>query len=84
METYRYDGRSENLQQALDVKAKGGRVLCHICDADLLIFSDNKTAAQKQLSPGIYCPVSEKHIWQRFMMSKEIFDEFQRRFTRHD
>ena len=84
METYRDDRRSENLQQALDIKAKGGHVLCHICYAELLIFSDNQTAAQKQLSPGIYCPVSEQHIWQRFAMSKIFFDEFKRRFPRHD
>ncbi len=84
METDRDDGRSGNLQQALDVQAKGDRVLCDICDAELLMLTDNQTAAQQQLSPGIDCPVSEQHIWQRFMMSNKIFDEFKRSFTRHD
>ncbi|WP_413200704.1 hypothetical protein [Nostoc piscinale] len=76
-----YDGKSENLKQALDIYTNGGRILCAVCGSELVIigYEDKKLITKHLLQPGIYCPVSPKHIYARFIVG-EHFEEFNRRF----
>lgn len=75
-----YDGKSENLQKALDIHDQCGQVLCHHCGTQLLVFPDWQSASKHEKRPGIYCPVSEKHIYQCFILS-DRHEEVWRRFN---
>lgn len=79
MENFIYDGKGEKLQKALEVHSSGGRVLCYKCNTELLIVSESESAKKYKMRPGIYCPVSQKHIYQ-FLILAEPFEEFRKRF----
>jgi uncharacterized Zn finger protein (UPF0148 family) len=63
-----YDGKSKNLQKAIDIYTHRGCILCAVCGSELIIIAheDRKLIKKHQLKPGIYCPVSPKHIYARF------------------
>lgn len=76
-----YDGKSNNLQKAFDIYTNGGRILCAICGSELIIvgYDDRKLIKEHQVQPGIYCPVSSRHIYARLILGEQ-FEEFKRRF----
>jgi hypothetical protein len=79
MNTFVYNGKSENLQKALDMHSQGGQVLCHQCGTQLLVLPDWESAIKYEKRPGIYCIVSEKHICQWFFLSdrrRELWRRF--------
>ncbi|MCC5636660.1 hypothetical protein LC593_12450 [Nostoc sp. CHAB 5844] len=65
-----YEGKTENLQEALDIYTHGCRILCAVCGSELIIiaYEDKELITQHQLKPGIYCPISPKHIYARFIV----------------
>jgi hypothetical protein len=82
IETFRYDGKSENLQKVIDVHERGGKITCPVCDSELLVIigSQDKELIEKyQRSSGIYCLTNPKHMHRVFLMS-DIMDEFRSRF----
>jgi hypothetical protein len=74
MEIFTFDGTTDNLQEALDVNARGGRVLCPKCGADLIIVADKAAAKVMRTSPGILCPVDKKHMERVFILEEEQLD----------
>lgn len=81
MEAFSYDGKSSNLQKAIDVHEKGDRVICSVCGSDLIIIGpeDSELIKKYQLKPGIYCPTNPKHI-HKVLIFAEPFEKFSRRF----
>jgi hypothetical protein len=82
METFRYDGKSDNLQKVIDIHERGGKVTCPVCDSELLVIigSQDKELMEKyQLSSGIYCLTNPKHMYRVFIVS-DIMDQFTSRF----
>ncbi|MBD2180091.1 hypothetical protein [Aerosakkonema funiforme] len=66
METFIFDGKGANLQKAIDVQSRGGRVLCPKCKNELIIATGT-----------IYCPVSQKHLCC-FWTTTEVMSAFER------
>ncbi|HBE16480.1 MAG TPA: hypothetical protein DEG17_15420 [Cyanobacteria bacterium UBA11149] len=79
MNTFTYDGTPENSQKAMELYAQGVRLLCHKCNAEVLVLNNWDSASKYNKRPGIYCPVNEKHICVWFITS-ERREEFWRRF----
>ena len=79
METFSYDGKSENLQKALDTHSQGGKVICYKCGSELLIFTERGEAAKHNLNPGIDCPKTKMHICATLFFMHE-FEEFNKLF----
>ncbi|MGL5807484.1 MAG: hypothetical protein ACRC2R_02340 [Xenococcaceae cyanobacterium] len=77
METFTFDGHEDNLQQALDIHATGGKVLCPKCGAELIIVSNRAEAKKTGISPGIVCSANKKHMERAFIL-KEDFLAFDR------
>ncbi|AFY44188.1 hypothetical protein Nos7107_3621 [Nostoc sp. PCC 7107] len=79
-ENFIYDSECDNLQKALDIYTNGCWILCAVCGSELIIigYEDKKLITKHQLQPGIYCPVSPKHIYSRFIFT-EHFEDFQRK-----
>lgn len=76
--TFTYDGKSENLQKALDTHSEGHQVLCHQCGTALLVLPDWESASKYGKRPGIYCLASETHICQLFFLSDRRQELWQR------
>jgi hypothetical protein len=74
MEIFTFDGTTDNLQEALDVNARGGRVLCPECGADLIIVANKAAAKVMGASPGILCPINKKHVERVFILEEEQLD----------
>jgi hypothetical protein len=74
METFTFDGSTDNLQKALDVNARGGRVLCPKCGAELIIAANKAAAKIMGISPGILCPMDKKHMQRVFILGEEQLD----------
>lgn len=72
METLIFDENSNDLQQALDVHAGGGKLLCAKCGAELIVVSNRAEAKKTGNSPGIVCPVDKKHIERRFILAEDF------------
>jgi predicted RNA-binding Zn-ribbon protein involved in translation (DUF1610 family) len=82
METFSYDGTSANLQKAIDVHERGGKITCPICGSELLVILSSKERElmiKYQKNSGIYCLTNPKHMHKVFLMS-DVMDEFRRRF----
>ncbi|BBD60469.1 hypothetical protein NIES2109_32660 [Nostoc sp. HK-01] len=80
-ENFIYDSKCDNLQKALDIYTNGGRILCAVCGSELIIigYEDKTLITKYQLQPGIYCPVSSKHICAKFIFA-DHFEEFRQKF----
>ena len=81
MKSFTYNGKPENLQKALDIHSRRGRVMCHKCDAELVIVIDPESRAKYNQDPGIYCLANPRHMYKLLILS-EPFEEFDRIFKR--
>ena len=52
-------GGGHDVTEALEAQERGESVVCPKCGAALEIMCDSPTATKH---PGIYCPVSPKHV----------------------
>lgn len=57
---YRPDQHS--LQEIQVTQDQGIALLCPICGTELIIALDIKTANEKGVHPGIFCPNNQSHI----------------------
>jgi hypothetical protein len=78
MEIFIFDESTSDLQEALDVHARGGKVLCSKCGAELIIAANRAEANKHRISPGIVCPANNRHIERAFSLEEDFvaFDQW--------
>jgi hypothetical protein len=74
-----YGTDTDDLEEILGVHQQGGKVLCPICNSDLLVIDSWESASPYQKRPGVYCLVSEDHVHSTFLLA-DRHDEVWRRF----
>jgi hypothetical protein len=66
-----YNPSSDDSQKVIDLSHQGTRILCYKCKSELQVVSNWEAAKKFQKRPGIYCPVSEKHVCVWFHLADE-------------
>lgn len=59
----------ESLVALFEEHPKGVVFTCPNCGTDLQVALSKEEALEKQLHPGIYCPVDPSHVWRMFNLS---------------
>lgn len=62
-----YDGTDEALRQVYELKDSDVRIVCSVCQDDLLVALDPETAGRLRVHPGIYCTKHPEHLTQRII-----------------
>ncbi len=80
-----YKTDTEDIAEVLDVYKRGGKVLCPVCNIELLIVDTWESASIYKKPPGIYCLTDEKHVCGKFLLADkhdEIWQRFEQRKSR--
>ena len=59
METFIFDGKGKNLQKALEVQSRGGRVLCPKCQSELMIICTIASKKKHKNNLIIFCRLTK-------------------------
>jgi hypothetical protein len=73
-----YQTETKDIEKILDVHRQGGKILCPVCNSDLLILDTWESATIHKKHPGIYCLTDEKHVFSLFHLA-DRHDEVWRR-----
>src|SRR5690349_1755000 len=57
-----YDGSSAKLEGVLERHRAGEPLHCATCGAELLVALTHADAERLNISPGVFCPASIKHV----------------------
>ncbi|BAS54380.1 hypothetical protein NIES2135_03670 [Leptolyngbya boryana NIES-2135] len=81
-----YKTNTDDLEEILEVHQQGGKILCPLCNSDLLILDSYASASAHQKRPGIYCPTSDEHVNCTFLLADrhdEVWRRFEERMQKH-
>jgi hypothetical protein len=62
MDQYIYDGTTESLREVARLYKKGVKILCPVCNGELLVALDFETANAQKVHTGIYCRANTAHV----------------------
>jgi hypothetical protein len=66
-----YDSKKYSATDGVTLSSKGAIFLCPICQSNLLIITSKETAIQYKKPQGIFCPISDNHVWIKFILIEE-------------
>jgi len=70
MKNYIYSGKPDELSKIKDLLKEEVKILCPICQEELIVALDLESAGKYGVHPGIYCPNNKKHMNQLFSIKK--------------
>ena len=74
-----YDRKNQTSQDIIRIHKQGFDVLCPVCQSKLIFITSLEEAKGKAPGhPGIFCPISNNHVYTTFNMgSKEMWRRFE-------
>lgn len=62
MDQFVYDGTTESLREVSRLYKDGVKILCPVCNGELLVALDFETANELKVHTGIYCRANAAHV----------------------
>jgi hypothetical protein len=56
--------------EAIEARERGLRIICHICNEELLIVTSDKDVLKFSKTPGVYCLRDENHVRTSLLINR--------------
>jgi uncharacterized Zn finger protein (UPF0148 family) len=66
-----YDSKKYSSRNIVELNSQGVKVLCPICQTELIVITSKDLVAKYKKPQGIFCPNSDRHVWTKFILIEE-------------